>query len=198
MTTCNLVTEDLSDGYVLFVSASYALDMPDPIQEGKGFGHIVYYAGLTTAERAAIDGNVDALSLAYSPMVGALILNGPAVTMRTVTHVWAPDAALLAAADGRDLPPTERRAWMEDMAREACERYSDWSQGKVYAYEVSAYLAQRDGAGQVITEKKAYADSEPIHQVKETNLYDWSAFRSDMDAAAHTVADALACPDLAL
>ena len=75
--------------------------------------------------------------------------------------LWVPDAEAKAAAPNDDT----RKAWMIQRAKGACEVYTDWCNGNVFAYRLEAYPLTRDEHGNAIESKDHYESNlDPMYE----------------------------------
>jgi len=68
--------------------------------------------------------------------------------------LWIPSKEMLTIAKKMKAP--ERRLWLIGQAKHFCSAYSDWCNGEVYEYYVTAYEARLDGNGDVFDSVSDY------------------------------------------
>lgn len=83
--------------------------------------------------------------------------------------LWIPDKYLIEEAEKFD--EKERRAKMEEWAKQACELYTQWCNGEVYGVIVKAYKAKYHEEGELYDSEEDYRYDEEVFDESVFGIY---------------------------
>ena len=91
----------------------------------------------------------------------------------SLAGVWEPDDHVRESTEFK--PGTdERRAWMREQAESACETYTQWCNGSVYGYSVTAYAVRRVG-DDIYDEESDYRLDDTVFEESCWGFYGWDS-----------------------
>jgi hypothetical protein len=165
-------TTIINNTHILFVRIEHDDSPSNPLDEDGTANGKIYSLGRNQvsydpdAVRDAVKNNPDHVKLSYSEhglcrwsVYGGFVLGQEFDFDRVdFAGVWVPDEGALSNIDfkGTDPEPAARRERILKYAEGVCEQYTQWCNGEVYGYIVSAYALQRDPGGDPIEERSYY------------------------------------------